>query len=54
MTLNDQALRDKIITGQRANLTRFTCKEAKTRLAAICNYLTEKASSPLIEQLNSN
>lgn len=49
LLVRDEALRQRIIAGQRANLARFSAADARARLAAIIGYLRHGEQSPLFE-----
>jgi glycosyltransferase involved in cell wall biosynthesis len=53
LMLTDEALRQRLLEGQRVNLERFSVAEARRRLAAIVNYLGSGESSPLFDQTSA-
>lgn len=49
LTINDTALRQRLIEAQRLNLERFTAGEARARLKAVVRYLQSGEISPLMQ-----
>jgi glycosyltransferase involved in cell wall biosynthesis len=52
LAISDARLRERLVSGQRANLDRFTLDATRTRLAAVMAFLRDGTLSPLFEQPN--